>query len=308
MTTEFPLPFPSLRTLCAEGKAPYIVGAMFTASYAEKAARLAASCARFSLPYELHEVPAVHRSTSVRGGDDLRLTKANFIHHLLTTHKRPVLYMDADCEFVAEPRLLAGLVRDRIDFAIYNWLADKYTDRFYPVAAGGVLEKPYRYFQYRGSVDFYSTTQLFAAGLTQFYRNSWAARTFLTRWHRTVAEFAGSADDSCLNYTHNNLTRRDWLYWVLKKRWLPKSYARVMYWIYAEPVINHADILTPSSKFPPLHAPHGRKEVYISETEKIAEPLPLPRDCIIDTKEGVLCKLVEGKLVPIGETSQKFWV
>ena len=130
---QFPLPFASLRTLSGEGASPYIAGAMFTAAYAENAMRLAASCAKFSLSYELHEVPTVHRSISLRGSDDLRFTKANFIHHLLTTHKRPVLYLDADLEIVAQPALLSELVRDRIDFAIYNWLADEHNDRFYPV-------------------------------------------------------------------------------------------------------------------------------------------------------------------------------
>jgi hypothetical protein len=308
MRVSFPLPFPSLRTQRGKKCAPFIVGAMFTASYADKAARLAASCEKFSLPYELHEVPTVHRSISIKGDDDLRFTKANFIHRLLTVHERPVLYLDADCEFVAEPLLLNELVRDRVDFAIYNWLADNYTDRFYPVEINGVLEKPYRYFRYRGSIDFCSTTQLVAAGLTQFYRNSVAARAFLGRWHRTVAKFAGSADDSCLNYTHNNLTKRDWLYWFLKKRWLPKSYARVMYWIYAEPIINHADIIAPSSKFPPLRCPRRRKEVRAAMVEKINAPQLLPRDCIIDAKDGVLYKLVNGKLVSVGKTSQKFWI
>lgn len=308
MQAPFPLPFPSLRVLRGEGKAPYIVGAMFTAGYADKAARLAASCAKFSLPYELHEVPTVHRSISIKGSDDLRFTKANFIHHLLTVHKKPVLYLDADCEFVAAPHLLDELARSRIDFAIYNWLADKYTDRFYPVMIDGVVEKPYRYFQYRGSLDLCSTTQLVASGLTQFYRNSLAARAFLARWHRTVASFPGSADDGCLNFTYNNLTKRDWLYWVLKKYWLPKSYSRMTFWIYAEPVINHADVIADTSKFTPVRGRQGRREIYASRVEKVLPPLPLPRDCIIDTREGTLCRLVEGKFIAFEKTSQQFWV
>src|SRR4029078_7176825 len=86
--------------------------------------------------------------------------------HLLKTHKRPVLYLNADREIVAQPALLSELVRDRIDFAIYNWLADEYNDRFYPVNSNP------GYYRYNGCVGAYSTTQLIASGPTQLYANS----------------------------------------------------------------------------------------------------------------------------------------
>jgi len=301
----FPLPFKSLRTISGDGDQPFLVGAMFTAGYAGKAERLAASCARFSLPHALHEVPTVHRSLSVNGSDDLRFTKANFVHHLLRTHNKPVLYLDADCEFISQPVLITELVKSRCDFAIYNWLADEYTDRFRPL---NLDDPPYRYFCYAGSRDPYSTTQLMAAGLTQFYRNSLAARALLSRWHRTVAQFPGCGDDNCLNYTYNNLGKRDWLRWVLRSRWLPKEYARCMFWIYVEPVINHSDMPSRGSKFTPLQGVGGRKEVYWSVMENREVRLLFPRDCIIDTQEGMLCKLVDGNLIPIEKTSRQFWV
>ena len=306
----FPLSFPSLRTVSGAGSAPYIIGAMFTASHAQQAARLAASCTKFALPFELHEVPAVHRSTSIKGSDDLKLTKANFIHDLLRIHKKPVLYLDADCEISADPVLIAELARTRCDFAIYNWLADDYTDRFYPLtlAAEGATSEPDRYYQYRGSIDLVSSSQLYAAGLAQFYANSIAARALLARWHRTIVEFPGCADDDCLSFTYNNLRKRDWLYWALKTRWLPKAYARVMFWIYVAPVINHPDILGASSRFPRMECPRGRKRFYMSMTQKRVGPLLFPRDCIIDTKAGLLCRLVDGKLVPFEKTAQQFWV
>src|SRR5688572_17413831 len=99
----FPLPFNSVRQISGGREGRYVVGAMFTASYAEKAERLAASCERFGLQYAIHEVQVIHRSIYILGADDLAYTKANFIHHLLVTHGKPVLYLDADCEFVAEP-------------------------------------------------------------------------------------------------------------------------------------------------------------------------------------------------------------
>ena len=299
---QFPLPFSSLRTIGGEGGASYIVGAMFTESYAAKAERLAASCRKFSLPFELHEVATVHRSMGVRGTDDLRFTKANFIHHLLTKHRRPILYLDADVEFVAPPVLIGELVQERCDFAIYNWLADEYTDAFRPI------DREHRYFRYWMSMDFHSAEQLCAAGITQFYANSFAARALLSRWHRTVAKFPDCGDDDSLNFSYNNMGKRDWLSWILRTRWLPKAYARYVIWMYAEPVINHPEMLGPGSRFSRIRDPRGRKQFYLSRTQNRVPTLLLPRDRIVDTRERMLCKLVDGKLVPLEKTPRQFWI
>ena len=129
----FPIPFRSLRTMSGGGERSFVVGAMFTAAYADKAERLAASCRKFNLSYVIHEVPSVHRSMSARGTEDLAYTKANFIRNLIKSHRKSILYLDADCEFVAAPELISELVRSACDFAIYNGFDDKYADRFLPV-------------------------------------------------------------------------------------------------------------------------------------------------------------------------------
>ncbi|HET7085331.1 MAG TPA: hypothetical protein VFI23_11210 [Rhizomicrobium sp.] len=305
----FPLPFHSLRTIGGGGNSPFIVGAMFTAAYSEQAARLAASCEKFSLSYVLHEVPAVHASISPRGSADLSFTKANFIHHLLNAHGKPVLYLDADCEFVARPDLVTELAQSGCDFAIYNWLADEYTDIFKPMEIALADSPPAkgRFFRHAGGIDWYSTTQLTCSGLVQFYGNSRAARALLSRWHRTVASFAGCADDQCLDFTFNNLGKTSWLYWFLKTRWLPKAYARIAFWIYAEPVINHPEF-PGKSAWPKIKDPRGRQQRYQSLLEKRDSARPVPKDCIIDTEQGQVCKLVEGQIVPIGPTQWKFWL
>jgi hypothetical protein len=308
--SRLPLPFPSLRMISGGMAGPFIVGSMFTASHSEQAARLAASCEAFSLPYVLYEVPAVHASISVRGGSDLSFTKANLIHHLLRIHKRPVLYLDVDCEFVSSPDLITELVHSGCDFAIYNWLADEYTDRFYPVEP--TLTDPptvkRRFFRYTGSIDLYSTTQLLCSGLVQFYGNTMAARGLLSRWHRTVAAFPGCADDQCLDFTYNNLGRDSWPYWFLKARWLPKAYARIAFWIYAQPIINHRDFPAPNSDFIAINDPNGRKIRYPSLMERRNAIQRIPRDCIIDTEQRLVCKLIDGKLVPVGRTDETFWL
>lgn len=171
MSRTFPLPFKSLRSISGGKQASYVIGAMFTAGYSEKAERLASSCERFALPYVIHEVPTVHRSISRRGTDDLSYTKANFIRQLLATHRKPVLYLDADCEFVSRPDLIDELVRSGCDFAIYNGCAEEYTDRFVPIELRlGADEPPIRnrFFRWSGHVGWYSTSQLMCCGLVQF--------------------------------------------------------------------------------------------------------------------------------------------
>jgi hypothetical protein len=258
----------------------------------------------------MHEVPSVHRSISIRGGDDLSFTKANFIHFLLRKHRKPVLYIDADCEIVRQPDLIQDLVRARCDFAIYNWLSDEYTDRFYPVELVFPDRPPIknRYFKYQGCIGLVSSTQLFCSGPVQFHRNSIAARALLSKWHRTIAAFPGSADDQCLDFAYNNLKRHSLAYWTLKRHWLPKAYARYAFWIYAEPVINHPDFPAPTTDFVPIEDPRGRKRLYPSLAERRTSAPLLPRDCIVDVEEGTLCQVIDGKLVPVGHTEQTFWI
>jgi hypothetical protein len=307
---RFPLPFNSLRALTGEGNCAFIVGVMFTASYSAKAARLAASCEKFSLPYIMHEVPTVHSSISIRGSTDLTFTKANFIYHLLRKHNKPVLYLDADCEFISQPDLITDLVNLRFDFAIYNWLSDEYNDCFVRINSARDTASPTknRFFRNAGSINAYSTTQLLCSGAVQFYRNSTATRALLSRWHQTVARFPGCADDHCLDFTYNNLTRRSWLYWSLKARWLPIAYARCPYWIYVEPVINHPELPAPDSDFIAITDPGGRGRFYPALFGQKDVTRLFPPDCIIDVEKRLVCKLIDGEIVPIEATSQTFWV
>jgi hypothetical protein len=305
----FPIPFKSIRTMSGGKDRGYVVGAMFTAAYFEKAERLAASCERFGLPYALHEVPNVHQSISARGNGDLSYTKANFIRHMLSAHGKSVLYVDADCTFAAAPELIDQLARSRCDFAIYNWYADEYTDRFIPVElspAPGQSPIGNRFYRFAGSVDWFTHTQLGCSGLVQFYNNSAAARTLLARWHRTIETFPGCSDDAALTFAFNNL---GWISWLMKVRWLPKSYARISYWIHTKPVIDHPDPYVPGKTcFTAIRDPRGRKVIYRSRMVRRVPALLFPRDCIIDTEKHMLCRLTDGNLIPVESTEQEFWL
>ncbi len=309
-TTKFPLPLKSLRILSGGRVGPYVIAAMFTASYSHKANRLIASCETLGLPYSIHEVPTVHRSISIRGTDDLAYTKANFIRLQLGLHKKPVLYVDADCEFVSQPVLIDDLVRSGCDFAIHNGLAAKRSERFVPVELSLSPNGPpikNRFYRYAGGEYWYSKSQLVCSGAVQFYANSFSARSLLSRWHRNIATFASDrADDSCLDFTYNNLGRRTWLWWLLKVYWLPKAYVRYPMWIYATPIINHPDWPSPSY-FNSLKGrdPKGRKRFYHSLMERRISQFS--SDSIIDVEQQMVCKLVDGQLVPIEPLDRSFW-
>jgi hypothetical protein len=306
----FPLPFNSVRQIGRDRGAAYIVATMFTASYAKKAERLADSCEKFGLLYALHEVPAIHRSIHSLGADDLAYTKANFIHHLMGLYRKPVLYLDADCEFVAEPDFISELVGSGCDFAIYNWLADECTDAFIPVELGVGPDGPpikNRFFRYFRSIDWFSTSQLICSGCVQLYGNSELARQLLSEWHRAITMFPGTSDDSCLTFAFNN---RNPPLGALNVRWLPKAYARISWWIYEKPVINHRELPQLVSKFRNFDdIDTGERRIwYPSAAELKTITGPFPRDCIIDAERGVFGKIVGDQLVTIGITDRTFWI
>jgi hypothetical protein len=132
----------------------------------------------------------------------------------------------------------------------------------------------------------------------------------LARWHRTIAAFPECADDACLNFVFNNLTSRSWLRWLLKVRWLPKSYARISWWISEKPIINHAARPTSGgglkSSFIKIKDPRGRQEFYRSLVQP--RQASFPQDCVIDTEQHMLCRFVDGELVSVEPIKQTFWL
>jgi hypothetical protein len=95
---------------------------------------------------------------------------------------------------------------------------------------------------------------------------------------------------------------------MLKVRWLPKSYARISWWIYVKPVINHPELPGQGSRFSKIKDPRGRSQFYRSLTKRTEVQYLFPRDCIIDTEQHMLCKLVDDEVVPLEPTDQNFWL
>ncbi|MGB6354281.1 MAG: alpha-1,2-fucosyltransferase [Steroidobacteraceae bacterium] len=270
----------------------FMVASLYTPSYRSLAERLAASLNRLGVPFALFEVPTVHRSISAQGTDDPAYTKANFLRFLFDAYSVPVLYVDCDCVLRSEPRLIRCLVEAGTEFAIYNWLADAYTDAFVPVelrgADGQVVKPADRFYRFWYSIDAFSPTQLLCSGATQFYANTDASRALLDTWAAVIAEHPCVADDQCLDVAFNFRLAGER---KPKALWLDKAYARYLFWIYARPVIDHPQI--PAGKRQPT-APHvplpAGPRYHLQLAEMRTDARLLPRDCLIDTQNKRLLR------------------
>jgi hypothetical protein len=287
----------------------FLVAAMYTDGYAEKAARLRASCERLGLPHELRRVPTVHNSISSSGTADPAYTKASFILDVLARRRAPVLYVDADCVFRSAPALIGELLAGGTEFAIYNWAADRNTEAYVPAnivmrSAEAESGSGPRFFRFASKTSHYDPSQLHCSGAVQLYAGTPAARELLQAWQRNILAFPGSADDHCMDYTYNN---RGPALAGLRAAWLPKAYARYGWWIHVEPVIDHPEFAADATHFKPVPGSGGAKQFYPERAELLDNPPLFPPDCIIDVHQRRLLR-IEGKAIVREEpTDQEFW-
>ena len=291
----------------------FLVAAMYTDSYAEKAARLRASCERFGLPHEIRRLPAVHQSISRSGTPDLTGTKPRFILEVLAKSGKPVLYVDADCEFRSAPVLIGELLAGGTEFAIYNLAADRNTEAYVPApivmgspdgVVGGDAGRGPRFFQFGWKFSYYDPTQLLCSGAVQLYAGTPAARRLLEEWQRTIESFPQAADDFSLCYAYNN---RGVDLAGLRASWLPKPYARYAWWIHVEPVIDHPEFAADATHFTPIEGPGGRMPFYHERAELLDNPPVFPPDCIIDVHKRRLLTIENKAIAREEPIDREFW-
>jgi len=313
ITNTFPLDFP-YSSIFAEQldtckDVPFLVCAMFTKSHSTYAERLLQSCKEHGLPYALYEVPTVHRSISLKGSNDTKFTKANFIHFLLDKYQKSILYIDIDCYIAEYPQAIEALVQDGCDFAMYNWLADKQTESYKPVnvkfddGAGSRVVRD-RFYTFSHSIDYYSTEQLISSGAVQFNGNTPHARTLLKLWQTVIERFPDSVDDQCLDYTFNNYVDR---LSGLKPVWLDKAYARYAWWIHIRPVINHPDFPYAGNDRQAIEDNSGAKRFYPERAKLLNTNYIFPRECLIDTEEMIFFTQEAGQMIP-HKIEQEIWL
>ncbi|MGO9513692.1 MAG: hypothetical protein ACLP2F_08630 [Steroidobacteraceae bacterium] len=311
----FPLELPSARAVVEPGPAldaaRYVVGAMMTPSHARFGVRLSDSCRAHSLPLALFEVPTVHRSISVKGSDDLRYTKASFIRFLLDRFERPILYLDVDCVVAQHPARINDLLADRVDFAIFNWLAEEHTEA-YVRAEVTVQDGPARrrvtsdrFYRFSHSIDSFCDRQLLCSGAVQWWNRTPAAIALLEQWQRVIERSPGSADDKCLDHAFNNYPSGAV---HLRAAWLPKGYARYGWWIYERPFIDHPEIPASANGFVPLDELDGKRRIYTQYLKQPEVAYVFPKDCLIDTQTGTLLRLSNQDWRPVAPFSTPLWL
>jgi hypothetical protein len=284
--------FPGVQRICGGDPAAtgYTAVAMYSPDYQALAERLRSSLTNFGLHYALYEVPAVHRSISPRGVDDLSLSKASLIRFAWRQHVRPVLYLDCDVIIREPPQRITALQRAGHDFAIYNWLADECTDCFVPVSAPGVPAG--RFYQFSHAIDAYAPEQLICSGAVQYWAPTTAADAQLSRWLDTQQRFPRAADDDCLDYAFNRSDAAPRPSYA----WLDKAYARYAWWPHVRPVIDHPQLPTLIHQFEQIQDA-GKKTAGL---ELRRMPRAMPRDCLIDV---VGRRLYRRRLVAPGSNS-----
>lgn len=285
--------------------APYVVVAMHTPQYRDKADRLMASCVEHGLAIAMFEAPTVHQSMSIHGSVDLSFTKSSLIRYALQTFERPVLYIDSDMVVRERPRHIEELA-GTTDLAIYNWLADPATDVWRPVVTRSPEgEEVRRYWAFDYAIDLYDPTQLMCTGMTQLWGRSQAALDLLNDWQAMIATYPTVADDECLDYAFNTRDNAG-----LRTEWLDKAYVRLPGWPHIRPIIAHPDPV--SREATTDHIDHFIQRPRIDPSRAPGMPPPpnsFPRDAILDTHAGDLLLPVgeDEQLAKVGKLTTPFW-
>lgn len=283
----------------------FVVCAMFTESYKEKALRLAQSLDILNMSHALYEIPHVHSSTSPKGSNNADYAKANFILHVLEKTQRPVLYIDADCVVLKPLDLIKKISAESYDFAIFNWLSSERNDAYlpYPVDLEGSEFK--RYYGFSHQIDVTSGTQLICSGAVQFWGQTAAAKHLLRTWLDTVQRNPFSEDDKSLDFAFNN---KSILHAALKPFWLPKSHVRYPFWIFDEPTISHPDFPFVGTDWEEISDSAGRQRLYSENGTRKTHSLYLPPGSFLDTQTGDILNQAGSGFANAGKISMKYWL
>ena len=243
---------------------------------------------------------------SPSGGDGIDFSKPNFIRFNLDLFDdRGVLYLDVDMFFAEKPGSIAGGAGKDVDFAVYNWLNDQHNEAYLPV--NGRLEKGNRHselYRFSHSINFISGEQLICSGGVQYYRNSAAGRRLLGLWLQFIEENPEFADDEGLDYVYNNfmIPQGD-----IRPGWLGKSYLRFPWWPHVRPIILHP-ALHPGRERRRIDEIAGKRRFYPERCKRNMTEFVFPADWIIDTRNRLLLRFEDGRLVDEKPIVQDFWI
>ena len=288
----------------------FLIVSFFTQNYKDKADRLINSLNNFNLNYKIFEVPTIHYSKSDKGSNDINYCMPKLIIDMLNQFKIPIIFLDCDLVVMKEPKLFYSLKEKNIDFAIYNWLEDSENDGYLPVklkinSEKGEIEETY----YINSVNVKLLNnpnkegQLFSSGGVAYFSESNSSINVLNEWLENIIKYPKAPDDQLLDHTYNysSTVRKN-----LKVEWLDKSYCRVFWWIFSEPIINH-----------PGHMSHrindnffkitGKERFKIENTIK-RNSSKVSKEFIIDAKNKKILKVEKGKIFVVRSFTENVYV
>ena len=160
--------------------------------YSSKAKRLERSLQRLNLEYDVRVVSQPDRKVAISG-------KADFILQLLEQYQKPVMYVDADMEFLRSPELI--LQAKNQDFIAPN-----------------LLSSVYNYKDNLSPKDREDKDRLEVVGNILFFNNTTPARNLLKMW-RACRNFSYDAVLSILWNDYSSLSRH-----AVRFSWLPWQY------------------------------------------------------------------------------------
>ena len=288
----------------------FLIVSFFTQNYKDKADRLINSLNNFNLNYKIFEVPTIHYSKSDKGSNDINYCMPKLIIDMLKQFKVPIIFLDCDLVVMKEPKLFYSLKEKNIDFAIYNWLEDSENDGYLPIklkinSERGEIEKTY----YINSVNVKLLNnpnkegQLFSSGGVAYFSESNSSINVLNEWLENIIKYPKAPDDQLLDHTFNysSTVRKN-----LKVEWLDKSYCRVFWWIFSQPIIDH-----------PGHMSHrvndnffkitGKERFKIENTIK-RNSSKVSKEFIIDAKNKKILKVEKGKIFVVRSFTESVYV
>ena len=288
----------------------FLIVSFFTQNYKDKADRLINSLSKFNLNYKIFEVPTIHYSKSEKGSNDIKYCMPELVINMVKKFKIPIVFLDCDLVLVKKPKLFYELRKKNIDFAIYNWLEDSENDGYLPIklkvnSVEGEIEKTY----YVNSINVkllnnpIKEKQLFSSGGVAYFSDSIASINLLNEWLENIVKYPKAPDDQLLDFTFNysSTARKN-----LKVEWLDKSYCRVFWWIFSEPIINHPGNMTHRSN-DNFFKITGKERFKIENTVK-RNNSKVSKEFIIDAENKKILKIEKGKIFIVRSFTENVYV